>query len=158
MEKSILPAMMPYRILHIALGLVVVGCSSASPSMGKGTIHFLDVAHELETRQTLVGQGHEVRWHNTLTEPIVISFPASAVNRISCNTGFKTEEHLGLSAFVEPNASASLCFASQGKYNYQVRLNQNLPSPLGSKRGIIWVVGRGERNPDPYEEYTNSTP
>jgi hypothetical protein len=149
---------MPNGVLHIALGLLVVGCSSVSPSTGKSTIHLVDVAHEVEPRQTLVGEGHEVRWHNTLTEPIVISFPALAVSRISCNTGFKVEEDIGLSAFVEPNASASLCFASQGKYNYQVRLNQNLTSTLGDKRAIIWVVGRGERNPDPYEEYTNITP
>ena len=149
---------MPKGLLHIALGLLIVGCSSVSSSMGKSTIHLVNVAHEVEPRQILVGQGNEVRWHNALTEPIVISFPASAVNRISCNTGFRTEEHLGLFAFVEPNASASLCFASQGKYNYQVRLNQLLASALGDIRAIIWVVGRGERNPDPYEEYTNITP
>jgi hypothetical protein len=149
---------MPSAVRHIVLGLLLVGCSSGSPSTAKSTIHHVDVAHELELRQILVGQGNEVRWHNTLTEPIVISFPASAFNRISCNKGFKTEEQIGLSAFVEPNASASLCFASQGKYNYQVRLNQNLASALGDKRAIIWVVGRGERNPDPYEEYTNITP
>ena len=145
-------------VLHIFLGLILVGCSSISPSTGKSTIRLVHVAHEVEPRQILVGQGNEVRWHNTLTEPIVISFPGSAVNRISCNTGFKTLEHIGLSAFVEPNASASLCFASQGRYNYQVRLNQNLASAFGDKRAIIWVVGRGERNPDPYEEYTNITP
>ena len=145
-------------VLHVGLGLILVGCSSISPSTGKSTIHLVNVAHEVEPRQTLIGQGNEVRWHNTLTEPIVISFPASAVNRISCNTGFKTVEHVGLSAFIEPNASASLCFANQGKYNYQVRLDKSLGSTLAEKRGIVWVVGRGERNPDPYEEYTNITP
>lgn len=113
---------MSSRILHVVVGLILVGCSSISPSTGKSTLHLVHVAHEVEPRQTLIGQGNEVRWHNTLTEPIVISFPASAVNRISCNIGFKTVDHVGLSAFVEPNASASLCFASQGKYNYQVRL------------------------------------
>ena len=145
-------------VLHIVLGLLLMGCSAGSPSTGESTIHHVDVAHEVEPRQVLVGPGNEVRWHNTLTEPVVISFPASAFNRISCNTGFKTVEHIGLSAFVEPKASASLCFASQGKYNYQVRLNQNPASALGDKSAIIWVVGRGERNPDPYEEYTNITP
>lgn len=149
---------MPSGVLHIVLGLILLGCSSAPPSTDKSTIHLVRVADEVEPRQTLIGQGNEVRWHNTLTEPIVISFPASAVNRISCNIGFKTVEHVGLSAFVEPNASASLCFANQGKYNYQVRLDKSLGSTLEEKRGIVWVVGRGERNPDPYEEYTNITP
>ena len=145
--------------LHVALGLLLVGCGSVSSSTGKSTIRLIDVAHEAELRQTYIGRGNEVRWHNTLIEAIVISFPSSVVNRISCNTGFRTEEHIGIFAVVEPNASASLCFASQGKYIYQVRLTQN---PAGGafedKRAIIWVVGRGERNPDPYEEYMNITP
>ena len=148
---------MPSSVLYLVLGLSLAGCSSVSPSTGKSTTHHVHVAQDVEPRQTLVGQGNEVRWHNNSTESIVITFPASAVNRISCNTGFKTEEHIGLSAFVEPKASASLCFASQGKYNYQVRVNHSL-SAFGDKRAIIWVVGRGERNPDPYEEYTNITP
>jgi plastocyanin len=147
----------PNGLLHIALGLLLVGCSSVSPSTGKSTIRNVDVAHEVEPRQVLVGLGDEVQWRNTLTEPIVISFPSSVANRISCNTGFKTEEHIALSALIEPNSSASLCFANQGKYNYQVRLSQNLASALRDKRAIVWV-GRGERTPDPYEEYTNITP
>ena len=149
---------MPSGVLHIVLGLILMGCSSVSPSTGKSAIRLVHVADELEPRQVLVGAGAEVQWRNTSTEPIIISFPVSIANRISCNTGFKTIEHVGLSAVVEPNASASLCFASQGKYNYQVGLNQNLPSALRDKQATIWVVGRGERNPDPYEEYTNITP
>ena len=144
--------------LHIALGLLLVGCGAVSPSTDKNSIRLIEVVHDVEPRQTIVGPGDEVRWHNTLPEPIVINFPASAVNRVSCNIGFKTEEHIGLSAVVGPNASASLCFVRQGKYNYQVRLNQHLPSAFADKRAILWVVGRGERNPDPYEEYTNITP
>jgi hypothetical protein len=80
-------------VLEIALGLLLVACSSVSPSTGKSTIRNVDVAHEVEPRQVLVGLRDEVQWRNTLTEPIVISFPSSVANRISCNTGFKTEEH-----------------------------------------------------------------
>jgi hypothetical protein len=39
-----------------------------------------------------------------------------------------------------------------------VRLNQNLASARTDQRASVWIVGRGERNPDPYEEYTNITP
>lgn len=68
------------------------------------------------------------------------------------------EEQTALSAFIDPNSFASLCFAQLGKYNYQVRLNQNLASALSDQRASVWIVGRGERNPDPYEEYINFTP
>jgi len=147
-------------LLFLVLGLlsVTVGCSSASHSKGDSKIHIVNVAHEVEPRYILAGRGDEVRWRNTGTQPIVVSFPASAEKRISCHTGFMTEEHTALSAFIEPNSFASLCFTQQGKYNYQVRVNQNLTSVRTDQRASVWIVGRGERNPDPYEEYTNITP
>ena len=142
----------------IVFGLLLVGCSAGSPSPEKNPVRIVDVTREAVPRQVLVGQRDEVRWRNTSTEPIVISFPASATNRLSCQTGFKSEEPLALAAVIEPNASASLCFANQGKYNYQVRRKHNRADPFTDERAIVWVVGRGERNPDPYEEYTNITP
>ena len=147
-------------LLCVVLGLclVTMGCRAASHAKGESTIHIVNVAHEVEPRYTLAGQGDEVRWQNRGTQPIVVSFPTSDASRMSCRTGFKTEEQTALSAVIEPNAFASLCFTQQGKYNYQVRLNQNLASALTDRRASIWIVGRGERNPDPYEEYTNITP
>ena len=147
-------------LIFLVLGLfsVTVGCSSASHSKEDSKIHIVNVAHEVEPRYIAAGRGDEVRWRNTGTQPIVVSFPASVENRISCRTGFMTEEHSAISAFIEPNSFASLCFAQQGKYNYQVRLNQNLASVRTDQRASLWIVGRGERNPDAYEEYTNITP
>jgi plastocyanin len=143
-------------LLFVVLSLVTVGCS-ASLSKDESKMRIVNVAHEVEPRHILAGRGDEVRWRNTGTQSIVVSFPASAANRISCRIGFKTEEQTALSALIEPNSFASLCFAQQGKYNYQVRLNQNLASPLTDQRASVWIVGRGERKPDPYEEYTNIT-
>jgi plastocyanin len=142
----------------LGLFLVTMGCSPVSPSKEESKIHIVTVAHEVEPRYILAGRGDEVRWRNTGTQPIVVSFPASAANRISCRTGFKTEEHSALSAVIDPNSFASLFFAQQGKYNYQVRLNQNLATARSDQRASVWIVGRGERNPDPYEEYINFTP
>ena len=142
----------------LGLFLVTMGCSSAPQSKEESKIHIVNVSQEVEPRHILAGRGDEVRWRNTGTQPIVVSFPASAAKRISCRTGFETEEHTALSAVIDPNSFASLCFAQLGKYNYQVRLNQNLASALTDQRASVWIVGRGERNPDPYEEYINFTP
>src|SRR5262245_15973657 len=149
-----------HRFIFVVLGLFVaaMGCSSSSPSQAERVIHIVNVAHEVEPRQILAGRGHEIRWQNKGSQPIIVNFPASTVNRISCRVGFTLEEQTGLSALIDANASASLCFAQQGKYNYQVRLNQNPGSTLTDQRAMVWIVGRGERNPDPYEEYTNITP
>jgi plastocyanin len=148
-----------HSLLCLVLGLfvVTVGCS-ASHSKEESTIRIVNVAHEVDPRHILAGRGDEVRWRNMGVQSIVVSFPASAANRISCRIGFKTEQQTALSALIEPNSYASLCFAQQGKYNYQVRMNQNFASPLTDQRASVWIVGRGERKPDPYEEYTNITP
>ena len=153
-----LPTSKGFLLGVLGLFLVTMGCNSAVHSKEEGKIHIVNVTHEVEPRYILAGRGDEVRWRNTGTQPIVVSFPASAANRISCRTGFKTEEHSALSAVIDPNSFASLCFAQQGKYNYQVSLNQNLASALTNQRASVWIVGRGERNPDPYEEYINFTP
>lgn len=149
-----------HRFTFLVVGLFVaaMGCSSSSPSKEERIIHVVNVAHEVEPRQILAGRGDEIRWQNRGTQPIIVNFPASTANRVSCRVGFTLEDQTALSALIDANASASLCFAQQGKYNYQVRLNQNPGSALTDQRAMVWIVGRGERNPDPYEEYTNITP
>jgi hypothetical protein len=146
--------------LPIVLTFLVaaIGCSPSSHPRGESTLHIVNVAHDVEPRQILAGRGDEIRWRNTGTQPILVNFPASIANRLSCRVGFNVEEPTALTARIDANASASLCFAQQGKYNYQVRVNDAIAGPLIDHRAIIWIVGRGERNPDPYEEYTNITP
>src|SRR5262245_61268057 len=130
-----------------AFFVATMGCSSAPPSKAERTIHIVNVAHDVDTRQILAGRGVEIRWHNTGTQPVIITFPASTANRLSCRIGFNLEEPTVLTALIHANASASLCFAWQGKYNYQVRVNENIGSTLTDQRAIVWIVGRGERNP-----------
>jgi hypothetical protein len=149
------------HLFFIALGLFLVdtGCSSASVSTEGSKIHIVNVGQRVEPRQILAGRGHEIQWRNTGTQPIRVIFPGADGSRISCRTGFKSGDQNALSAVIEPNSFASLCFTEQGKYNYQVRLNENLASaPTEEIASVVWIVGRGERNPDPYEEYQNITP
>lgn len=150
----------PHGLFVLVLGLLVVtiACRSASQSPEDRKIHMVNVADQVQPKLVLAGRGDEVRWRNARSQPIVVSFPQSAANRISCRMGFTGEGDTALFALIDVNASASLCFTEQGKYNYQVRMNQNIGSALTSERAIVWIVGRGERNPDPYEEYINITP
>jgi hypothetical protein len=138
--------------------VVFAGCNAVSPSTRERTTRIVDVMQDVAPRYILVGREDEVRWRNRSSQPVVISFPPSTANRISCNSGFKMGADRALSALIEPESAAALCFMAQGKYNYEVRLDRNLGSVLTDKRASVWVVGRGERNPDPYEEYTNVTP
>jgi len=147
-----------FLLIVLIFFVAAMGCNPPSHSRGESTIHIVNVAHDVEPRQILAGRGDEIRWRNTGTQPIIVNFPASIAKRLSCHVGFNVEESTAVSALIDANASASLCFAQQGKYNYHVRLNDNIASTLFDQRAIVWIVGRGKRNPDPYEEYTNITP
>ena len=63
-----------------------------------------------------------------------------------------------LSAVVAPNASASICFSDLGKYDYRVRLDENLASAETDRNASVWIVARGERNPKLGEQFENITP
>jgi len=147
-----------FLLIVLIFFVAAMGCNPPSHSRGESTIHIVNVAHDVEPRQILAGRGDEIQWRNTGTQPIIINFPASIANRLSCRVGFNVEEPTALSALIDVNASASLCFSQQGKYNYQVHVNEHVGGTLSDQRAIVWIVGRGERNPDPYEEYTNITP
>ena len=149
-----------HGLLCMALGLllIITGCTSASHSTGENTIHIVNVGQSVETHHINAGRGHEVRWRNTETQPITVIFPGEYAHRISCRIGFTSVDKTVLSAVIEPNGFASLCFSEQGRYNYKVRLNKNLASGLTEQSATVWIVGRGERNADPYEDYENITP
>jgi plastocyanin len=108
--------------------------------------------------QINAGRGDEVRWVNQRSEPIAVVFPKGDAIPVSCRTGFRTIDSTVLSAVVAPNSSVSLCFSELGKYNYQVRLDENIPAAEVDRNATVWVVGRGERDPKPGEQFENITP
>jgi plastocyanin len=141
--------------------LVAAGCSSPSVSSkgyNKGTtIHTVNVGSNIEPLQINAGKGDEVRWINNRSQPIAVLFPKSDEARISCRSGFRNIDSV-LSAVVPPSASASMCFAELGKYDYRIRLDENLPAAETDRNASVWIVGRGERNPKPGEQFENVTP
>ena len=142
--------------------LVTTGCSSTPSASSKGTtvqtkVHTVDVGPKIQPLQINAGSGEEVRWVNHRSQPIAVIFPKSDEVRISCRSGFKNIDSV-LSAVVAPNASASMCFSELGKYDYQVRLDENLPGAETDRNASVFVVGGGARYPLPVEAFENVTP
>lgn len=148
-----------YGVASLVLGLSLfsAGCQSVPYSSNATRIHTVNVGPKIEPLQINAGRGDEVRWVNQRSQPIALIFPKSDDVRISCRSGFKNNDTV-LSAVVPPNASASMCFAELGKYDYQVRLDENLPGAETDRNASVWIVGRGERNPKPGEQFENITP
>jgi plastocyanin len=118
----------------------------------------VNVGPKIQPLQINAGRGDEVRWVNQRSEPIAVVFPKTDAVPITCRTGFKTVDQTILSAVVAPNASASLCFSQIGKYDYQIRLDENIPSAEVDRNASVFVVGGGARNPLPVEAFENVTP
>ena len=149
-----------YGVVLSALGVLLFteGCSSTPHSSKATRVHTVNVGQTIEPLQINAGRGDEVRWLNQRAQPIAVIFPKLDQIPISCRTGFKTVDQTVLSAIVPPNSSASLCFAQQGKYDYQVRLDENIASVETDRNASVFIVGRGERNPKPGEQFENVTP
>jgi plastocyanin len=143
--------------LILGLSLFTAGCQSVPSSSHATRIHTVNVGPKIEPLQMNAGRGDEVRWVNQRSQPIALIFPKADDVRISCRSGFKNIDSV-LSAIVPPNASASMCFSELGKYDYQVRLDENLPFAETDRNASVFVVGGGERTPRPVEAFENVTP
>jgi plastocyanin len=143
----------------LGIVLLIAACSStphhASPPTAAHTVH---VAQDIQPLQINAGKGDEIRWVNQRSYPVAVIFPATDASRISCQKGFQTVDRTALSAVLAPNSSASLCFSENGKYDYRVRLDENIASAATDRNASVWIVGRGERNPKPGEQFENITP
>jgi plastocyanin len=143
--------------LVLGLSLFTAGCQSVPYSSHAARIHTVNVGPKIEPLQINAGRGDEVRWVNQRSQPIALIFPKSDDVRISCREGFKNVDSV-LSAVVAPNASASMCFSELGKYDYQVKLDENLPAAETDRNASVFVVGGGARNPSTVEAFENVTP
>ena len=143
--------------LVLGLSLFTAGCQSVPYSSNATRIHTVNVGPKIEPLQINAGRGDEVRWVNERSHPIALIFPKSDDVRTSCRSGFKNMDSV-LSAVIAPNASASMCFSELGKYDYQVRLDENLPGAETDRNASVFVVGGGARNPRPVEAFENITP
>ncbi len=144
-------------LLGLGIFLLTAGCTSVPYSSKATKIHTVNVGPKIEPLQINAGRGDEVRWINQRSQPIALIFPKSDDVRTSCRSGFKNSDSV-FSAVVAPNASASICFSELGKYDYQVRLDENLPGAETDRNASVFVVGGGARNPLPVEAFENVTP
>lgn len=155
------PVVNTYSVVFSALGMILLKTScTGTPAKrsSANTLHTVNVAQDIQPLQIDAGKGDEIRWVNKRSHPVVVLFPGTDTSRISCRKGFESVDRSVLSAVVPPNSSAGLCFNEQGKYDYQVRLDANMASAETDRTASVWIVGRGERNPKPGEQFENITP
>jgi plastocyanin len=119
----------------VGLGmLVTVGCASHPrfpESSLTGRIVEVKVGESLTPKEVIAKQGDEVRWVNTTSALVDISFDQPLGNIVSCQKGFvstgwgylfgSSEPEFLVIARLHGSDHVSLCFSTPGTYAYNVR-------------------------------------
>jgi plastocyanin len=132
--------------------LVTVGCASHPPfpeSSLTGRIVEVKVGESLTPKKITAKQGDEVKWVNTTSTPVDISFDESLDNIVSCQKGFvytgwgylfgSEELECLVIARLHSSDYASLCFSTPGTSAYNVRRDMGTTGSATKLAGTITI-------------------
>lgn len=128
------------KLVVSAALLAAAGCASVANTSRTGTIHDVSFEERMTPATVRVQPGDEVRWVNQRTMPVTVEFLGGALDDVTCQEGFdnilrRQQE----SATIEPNQSASLCFANPGTITYNARMESAVAGGQNIERGTIRV-------------------
>ena len=132
--------------------LVTVGCASHPPfpeSSLTGRIVEVKVGESITPKEITAKEGDEVRWVNTTSATVDISFEKSLDGIISCQKGFLSEGWGYLFGGSEPefliiarlhsHEHVSLCFSTPGTYTYDVRGDKTATGHAIRRAGTVTI-------------------
>jgi plastocyanin len=130
-------------LLLVGLVLVTLGCTSRPfrESSLTGRIVEVNVGKSVVPKEIIVKQGDEVRWGNTTSSAMDVSFIKPLDAAVSCQRGivspgwgylFGGSNYLVV-ATVYSHEFASLCFSVPGTYVYTVRTDKAGAGKAGNR-------------------------
>jgi plastocyanin len=131
---------------------LLVGCAGMPGSSGlldtsrTGKVHSIKIAaDEVTPKKITVQPGDEIRWVNHSLGPVSIAFTDPLDQKLTCERHFAQKTGPGHTTTIQPNESASLCFAGPGAQRYIARMEANVPGHEILDSGSIDIVsGQGE--------------
>jgi plastocyanin len=118
------------------LALATIGCASHPPfpdASLTGKMVEVQIGESLTPREITAKPGDEVRWVNSTSDSVDISFVEPLDNRVSCQKGFvsagwgylfgggSAQPESLVVATVHSSKYASLCFSAPGTYAYTIK-------------------------------------
>jgi plastocyanin len=132
--------------------LVTVGCASHPPfpeSSLTGRIVEVKVGESITPKEITAKQGDEVRWVNTTSATVDISFEKPLDGVISCQKGFvstgwgylfaSSEPEFLVTARLHSRDHVSLCFSTPGTYPYHVLGDKASTGPAMRRAGTVTI-------------------
>ena len=142
---------MNWKSLYILLVLsFLVGCAGREipQSTQTGKIRDIHIGESIDPKELQVRVGDEVRFINGRSAPVQVVFINLFDDQISCQNKFKSSGFSGLfskearkinTTTIKANEYASLCFATQGTYGYNARMESTTPGGEMNSMGRIFV-------------------
>src|SRR5574341_440052 len=134
--------------------LVTLGCASQPPfpeASLTGTTFDVKIGEALNPKEVAAKQGDEVRWVNTTSGSVDISFVEPLDGRVSCQKGFVSagwgylfgggapQPEFIIVTTVHSKEYASLCFSSPGTYAYIARMKTAAAGGTTSLAGTVKI-------------------
>jgi plastocyanin len=136
------------------LAFVTMGCASHPPfpeSSLTGNMVEVQIGESLTPKEITAKPGDEVRWVNSTSDPVDISFVEPLDGRVSCQKGFvsagwgylfgggSAQPESLVVATVHSSKYASLCFSAPGTYAYTMRKETTEKSKEGGIAGTVTI-------------------
>ncbi len=125
--------MIPFkpRGLLVNLLCLATACAALPTTSRTGAVHEITIAEGISPRELEVQPRDEVQLANRREAPVWVYFFRDTPDALSCQRGFAYYSGTKKVAKIEPNQSASLCFANAGIIVYLVQFH---PSVQGGGR------------------------
>jgi plastocyanin len=136
------------------LAFVTVGCASHPPfpeSSLTGKMVEVQIGESLTPKKITAKPGDEVRWVNSTSDAVDISFAELLDGRVSCQKGFVStgwgylfgggpaQPESLVVATVHGSKYASLCFSAPGTYAYTMRRETTEKSKEAGINGTVTI-------------------
>jgi hypothetical protein len=108
------------------MALLFTACQHLPGFSRSGEVRDIAITERLSAVTTQVNVGDEIRWTNMHSTPVRITVSDYVLDKLSCRSKFRGHFNSGADAHLQPNESASLCFAEPGTIRYVVRIQPKL--------------------------------
>jgi hypothetical protein len=128
----------------LVLLVLFMAAACAPTTLSHGVRREIVIAEHISPRVASVQVLDEVRWVNQREGSVTLVLLDGDEDSLTCHRGFG---HAVIAATLDPNESASVCFARSGTFRYTIRLDRAFPGEPINVLGVI-EVGAGSQQDD----------
>ena len=125
--------------LVLLIALAVSAACSMPAVTRTGQVQNVLIRETLEPAEVTAKTGDEIRWVNRRRADARVVFIDPIEDRVNCRRGFEGLPRSETNVKLDPDESASLCFAKPGLIRYVVRAQTDAPTGEANLPGTLRI-------------------